>query len=552
MVTISPSHFSDEMLLYLLSRNIPTLDFQIIFVPREIYMCQSNFRICPVKLNIYYCKKIIFFLLLAIILIGANLIAVTPNVSAQTIGSTCVQYDSDQKLIHISCKNIHLTDIFQTLNNASVLRIENGPGEKDGLANGKVWILNAGITIEKDGGLIIDSTDTSWLKMVPTPTIQQSVQIGLSDKENDTEINEDEQGEDSISKTTIRDDQIGTNNSYIKGQKPITVSRNNGDNPNGIHVFGSLKIDSVKITSWNPEKNEVITFDLGKRPGEEHTKSKYDTIEPRPFIRVSNRATGTSNITNSEIAYLGYSCSRCSGISYYGGIGSLVKGNNIHHLLKGFYSKAMGAMLVENNTFHDNYLYGIDPHTGTHDMIIRNNKAYRNNASAIICSKHCYNMLFEGNEVYNNGGFARGILLSINTTHSVVRGNYVHDQVSCFGSSRGSNFNTIEDNLLSNCNIAMNLADTSNNLISNNSIVGAQDAVVLRDLTNNIFHNKVQNSTNGIVILNSSAGDKSNIDKDREIDKVNIVAFLNNLTLANNMTGVKNPIIVRDSPPTRD
>ncbi len=37
---------------------------------------------------------------------------------------------------------------------------------------GKVWILNAGITIEKEDGLIIDSTDTTWLKMVPTPTIQ--------------------------------------------------------------------------------------------------------------------------------------------------------------------------------------------------------------------------------------------------------------------------------------------------------------------------------------------------------------------------------------------
>ncbi len=84
------------------------------------------------------------------------------------------------------------------------------------------------------------------------------------------------------------------------------MSRNNGNNPNGIHVFGSLKIDSVKITSWNPEKNEVITFDLGKRPGEEDTKLKYDTIEPSPFIRVSNEATGTTNITNSEIAYLGY------------------------------------------------------------------------------------------------------------------------------------------------------------------------------------------------------------------------------------------------------
>jgi hypothetical protein len=39
------------------------------------------------------------------------------------------------------------------------------------------------------------------------------------------------------------------------------------------------------------------------------------------FIRLSKDATGTTNITNSEIAYLGYSCSRSSGIIYYGGEG---------------------------------------------------------------------------------------------------------------------------------------------------------------------------------------------------------------------------------------
>jgi len=49
-----------------------------------------------------------------------------------------------------------------------------------------------------------------------------------------------------------------SDNYYSKDQKPIIVSRNNGNNPNGIHVFGSLKIDSVKITSWNPEKNKLL------------------------------------------------------------------------------------------------------------------------------------------------------------------------------------------------------------------------------------------------------------------------------------------------------
>ncbi len=48
------------------------------------------------------------------------------------------------------------------------------------------------------------------------------------------------------------------NNSNTKEQKPIIMNRNNGDSPIGIHVFGSLKIDSVKITSWNPEKKKLL------------------------------------------------------------------------------------------------------------------------------------------------------------------------------------------------------------------------------------------------------------------------------------------------------
>jgi mannuronan 5-epimerase len=461
--------------------------------------------------------------------------------------ANCIKYDSLQKLIHISCKSIHLNDIYKSIKNTSILDIENSTGNASP-SNGKVWILNAGIMIEKNGELVIDSSDTSWLKIVPTPTIQKNGQTGLTGDENDDDdTNDDSPNVDAVSYPILHTKENDSNNSYTNEQKPIVVNKNNGDSPNGIHVFGSLKIDSVKITSWDPEKKDVITFDLGKRLGEELTKSKYDTVLPRPFIRISNEATGKTNITNSEIAYLGYSCSRCSGISYYGGIGSIVKGNNIHHLLKGFYSKGMGAMVVENNTIHDNYLYGIDPHTGTHDMIIRNNKVYGNNASAIICSKHCYNILFDGNEVYKNGGTSRGIALSINTTHSVVRNNIVHDQISCTGSNRGSNFNTIVDNVFSNCKIAVNLADTSNNLIKNNKITGAQVAIILQNISNKIVQNSIENSTNGIVLLKSSAGNQTANVNGKDIEQVNSTPFFNNLTAVNEMAGVKNPVVVNDT-----
>jgi hypothetical protein len=56
-------------------------------------------------------------------------------------------------------------------------------------------------------------------------------------------------------------------------------------------------------------------------------EAPYDKI-PRPFIRVEHGATETTDITNSEIAYLGYdfiakagaSDHNYYGLNYYGGM----------------------------------------------------------------------------------------------------------------------------------------------------------------------------------------------------------------------------------------
>jgi mannuronan 5-epimerase len=54
---------------------------------------------------------------------------------------------------------------------------------------------------------------------------------------------------------------------------------------------------------------------------------------PRPYITVEAGATGTMDINNSEIAYLGYEAgygAGRTGLRYEGGDGSIIKGNNIH------------------------------------------------------------------------------------------------------------------------------------------------------------------------------------------------------------------------------
>ena len=169
----------------------------------------------------------------------------------------------------------------------------------------KVWILNANLRIKDGATFYINSSDTNWLKINSTA-----------------------------------------------GQSYNIISE------------GNLRIDSVKLTSW-----DTLT--------DNYAKIKNDGTAPRSFIR-SEKGTGTLNITGSEIGYLGYNGSKSSGLSYYSGSGSKISNNRIHDLWNGFYSASTENIIIENNQFYNNIIYGIDPHSGTHDLVIRQNEVYNN------------------------------------------------------------------------------------------------------------------------------------------------------------------------------
>jgi poly(beta-D-mannuronate) C5 epimerase len=305
-----------------------------------------------------------------------------------------------------------------------------------------VWLLNAGIVIEQGATLYINSTDTSWLK-----------------------INAD--GETAY---------------------PILIS-------------GSLKIDSVKVTSWNPNTNGYATTEDSHREGVD-----VEVGTPRPYIRIQE-ATGTTDITNSELAYLGYEGglgAGRSGLRYDGGVGSIVRGNNIHNMWFAFYSDGVGGMVVENNHIHHNGHYGLDPHTGTHDMIIRNNIVHDNGAIGIICSVDCHNVTIENNKVYNNTNM--GIMLSRNMYDSVVRHNIVSDQEQGIVISESHN-NEIYNNTVSDSGNGIDIdEDSFENAVYNNAFINILDpfeALRLRDGASeqNTLHSNTLITINGERII---------------------------------------------------
>lgn len=316
---------------------------------------------------------------------------------------------------------------------------------------------------------------------------------------------------------------------YINSMDTTWLKLNSdGVNTSKLKVYGNLLIDSVKITSWNNTINDYATTD-------------GDT--PRSHIIAAFRGTGNVNITNSEIAYLGYHKGGENGLAYMkGGHNSIIKNNNIHDLWYGFYSNGVGGIVIENNHFHHNNIYAIDPHTVTYDMIIRNNTVHHTNGLGIVCSLDCYNILIENNEIYKN---RISVFFSRNMTDSIVRNNLIYDSDSGIEFSASSNNHVYNNNTIVNTivGITVKTADkaneedigkgysTTNNFIENNLISNSTDVGILvrNGATNNtISQNFIQNS-NGIGIY------------------VHDLNAINNLFLENIISNVANPIKIENN-----
>jgi len=396
-------------------------------------------------------RKILICIFVLIIFSIPLLLSPMPNrIEAQKAESEieeemCVTYNKSEKLISIICKYADFSDISKKIIDPEILKLETHAVSNNNNKE-KVWLLNSGLNIEENAILDINSNDVTWLKMIPS---KQS--------------------------------------------------------PNAIEVDGSLKVDSVKITSWNQETNDYVKFPENAK----EDQSLYTTI-PRPYIKIEKEATGPTEIINSELAYLGYSCNGCGGVTFNGGENSHLKNNDIHNIYKGFYSKGIGYMLIEGNRIYGNEKYGIDPHSGTHDMIIRNNTVYNNYNAGLICSADCYNIIIEGNKVHNNGhgDYKRGIAISKNTYNSTIRENIVYNQDACVDIGRDSHDNKIYDNKLINCLNGISLTRNSfNNEIYNNKIENVSNGLVASDSDNNKFYsNTIKGIQNEEIVIQDSKG----------------------------------------------
>jgi parallel beta-helix repeat protein len=287
-----------------------------------------------------------------------------------------------------------------------------------------------------------------------------------------------------------------------------------------IQARGNLIIDSVKITSWDSIKNDYTV------------STAFDSF-PRSYILV-NAGTGMTNITNSELAYLGYDHANSFGLTYFTGAGSIIKNNKIHNLWYGFHSLRSTAhdIRIENNEFSNNVLHGIYSHDATNHILISDNKVHNNGRHGIICSAHCYDIYVKSNQVYNNGQV--GIMFNNNVSNSVIANstiynnkidqiliqasshdNQIYNNKMSYGKSgititQNSSHNQIYDNFITNSSAygIHILKDASENVISHNTIKNAKISTLFVEDHDNIGHNVFKN--NKLLVNSTQAAFKTN------------------------------------------
>jgi mannuronan 5-epimerase len=268
-------------------------------------------------------------------------------------------------------------------------------------------------------------------------------------------------------------------------------SFNSGDNgQHGIRVFGSLDVNGTKVISWDPINEKVVG-------------QNGNGMIPRPYIVVEPGAD-PSSITNSEIAFLGYNSSRKQGLNMYGGEGTILKGNKIHDLWFGFSSVDVGHIIIQNNSIYNNIQYGIDPHSGSHDIIVKANDI-TNNTNGLVCSKDCYNLVFEENQIHNNSEV--GIMFNRNVSDSVAKNNNISDSYIGISAS-GSHDNNVYENTVSGSRHGLQLEDGSfNNFMNNNTIADTLECgVALSEARNNtVFYNTIYSTDNKGICLSQGA-----------------------------------------------
>ncbi len=190
---------------------------------------------------------------------------------------------------------------------------------------------------------------------------------------------------------------------------------------------GTLAVTGTCVTSWDEAAGRADT----------------DPGDGRGFLLARDGATMT--VDRAELRFLGFGDVESYGLSWRtAGTTGRLTDSIVSHLYYGLYTYEVGGLVVTGNEVFASTVYGIDPHTGSHDLTITGNVVHDNGKHGIILAEDCVDSVIADNVVYRNQ--QHGIVLYLRSDRNVVERNETFGNASQGINVNESSGNTVRDN----------------------------------------------------------------------------------------------------------
>jgi hypothetical protein len=218
-------------------------------------------------------------------------------------------------------------------------------------------------------------------------------------------------------------------------------------------VAAEVTINGVTVTSWRDD----------------------DTPDPVPALRrpfVSYDQPGSVlTVTNARFSYLGGDSILAYGVTWGRGTTGSAVGSTFDHNFFGAYSNAAVGLLFLRNTFRDNDLYGLDPHSDSRYLRIEDNEAFDNGSHGIIFSVNVVDSVVIGNRSFGNR--VNGIMMDEHSDRNVLRDNQTWSNEGDGIVVQNSSKVLVSDNLSTGNRVGIRVTGKSlDSVLSANRLIG--------------------------------------------------------------------------------
>lgn len=168
-------------------------------------------------------------------------------------------------------------------------------------------------------------------------------------------------------------------------------------------VSAKVAINGTEVTSW------------GRNDRPDPTPSMR-----RPFVSYDQPGT-VLTVSGARFSYLGGDSILGYGVTWGRGARGSAIGSTFDHNFFGAYSNEAVGVLFLRNTFRDNDLYGLDPHSHSRRLRVVDNVAFGNGSHGIIFSEEVVDSVLSGNRSFGNR--VNGIMMDKLSARNLIVGN---------------------------------------------------------------------------------------------------------------------------------